>query len=204
MRILALDLATETGAADGLTTDQKPRLWSWYLADAGEGRPRRLAFLRRFVDSYLAEFKPDLVVFELPLNIATIASMMAKGIYVTKEDTLAFLRGSIGVVECCAGFAGVEIRGVDIKTARKHLTGRATYPDGGAKDATMRACRALGWNAANHNESDAAALWSLAVGQSNPKMAAAVRAAMGGEDATGAPPAVKRKRGSRGDLFGPT
>ncbi len=201
VRICALDLATSTGAADGLVGDQKPRLWTWCLSDAGEGRPERLAYLRRFVDSYIAECQPDQIVYEKPLGIAVIASMMAKRIYMTSEDTLAFLRGSVGVVESCAGFAGIPVHGLDIKAARGHLVGQRTFKDGNAKDATMRACRALGWAPENNDESDAAALWSLACGQANPRLAAALgRAHMAAKDT---PVVTRASRGAKAlPLFG--
>ena len=149
------------------------------MDDAGEGRPRRLAYLRRFCDAYFAQTKVDEVVIELPLPLSAMASMArgGKGV-VTKEATVLLLRGGIGVVESCAAFAGIPVvRGLDIKTARKHLLGRATFPAGEAKAATIRGCRALGWLVANDNEADAGALWSLAAGESNPLMAAATRAA---------------------------
>jgi len=178
--IAAFDVATACGCADGVAGAGKPRFWTWYLSDAGEGRPRRLAYLRRFCDAYFAEQKVDEVVYELPMGIGTIARMMAAGKFKTSDEVLMTLRGAIGVLECCAAHAGVPIvRGIEIKDARKHLLGRATFKDGKAKEMTIRGCRSLGWEVENDNEADAGALWSLAVGQSNPLYAAATRAALG-------------------------
>lgn len=181
--IAAFDLATATGCADGYPDQKAPRLWSWYLDDAGGERSARLAFLWRFCDAYFQQQRAqcggvDEVVYELPMNIATIAGAMARGQFRTSEETLGTLRGSIGVLEACAAHHGIKsIRGMDIKDARKHVTGHRTFPKGiDAKAMTMRAVAALGWAPENNNESDAAVLWALAAGQSNPLLAQATRA----------------------------
>ena len=181
--IAAFDLATATGCADGYPSQQAPRLWSWYLDDAGGFRPARLAYLWRFCSTYFEQQRAlgqpvDEVVYELPMNIGTIANAMARGSFVTSEETLATLRGSIGVLEAAAANVGIQtIRGMDIKDARKHVTGQRTFPKGvDAKAMTMRAVVALGWRPENNNESDAAVLWALAAGQASPAAAATTRA----------------------------
>lgn len=200
--VAAFDLATATGGAHGEVGDSRPLLWSWLLSDAGTERPARLAHLGRFLLAYFAEFKPALVVYEKPLGIAVIANMMGKGIYATSEDTLALLRGSIGVLEaiaCMNGLAPENVRGIDIKDARGHLCGQRTFAKGTAKDATMRAAGALGWAPENDNEADAAALWSLACGQLNPRYAAALgRAHLAAKDPM---PAKLREKKVRKDLL---
>lgn len=199
--IAAFDLATVTGCADGRAGDRNPRLWSWDLHDGGDDRPRKLAYLRRFLDAYFAETQVDEVIYELPMNIGTIASMMKRGIFVTSEDVLMMLRGLIGVLEASAAHHGLPVRGIDVKDARKHLTGQRTFPDGTAKQATLRACRALGWPAETDNESDAAALWSLACGQANPRIAAAMtRAHMAAKEPAPTPGRKKRPL-TAGPLF---
>jgi hypothetical protein len=203
--IAAFDVATATGCCDGFADGgTPPRFWTWRMEDAGNGRPRRLAYMRRFLDSYFAQQRVDEVVYELPLSIGFIVQMMKNGKFVTSEDVLMMLRGQIGVLECCAAYAGVPtVRGIDIKDARKHLTGQRTFPDGNAKDMTTRACRMLGWAVENADEADAGALWSLACGQHNPRLAAATRAAHMGADADAAESPRSRKRRPRNaGLFG--
>lgn len=173
--IAAFDLASATGCADGRVGDQKPRLWSWYLTDAGGERPARLALLRRFCDKYFEEFKPDKVAYELPMSIAVISGMMAKGKFLTSENVLATLRGAIGVLECCAAHAGItHIEGINVNDARKHFCGRRTFPKGTGKEEVAKVCRSLGYNAESDNESDAAAIWSLMCAKDNPRIAAAL------------------------------
>lgn len=173
--VAAFDLATATGVADGRVGDAAPRLWTWYLDDSGGERPARLAHLDKFLAAYFDKFKPDVVVYERPLGIAAIAGMMKNKIFITNEKTLGLLRGAIGVLEARACAAGVpQIIDVGIQEARKHLCGQARFPEGGAKAATIRACRALGWAPEDDNQADAAALWSLTCGRNNPRIAAAL------------------------------
>lgn len=175
MNILALDLATTTGGADG-APGSKPRLWTWVLSDGGDDRPSRLGYLQRFLTAYFAENPTDEMVYEKPLGIAMIANMFARKIFVTNEDTLGMLRGAIGVAEACAAVAGVPIiRSMDVQDARKHLLGQRRFgTKNEGKQLAFAACKSFGWAPANLDEADAAALWSLACGQHNPRLAAAM------------------------------
>lgn len=203
MLIVAFDIATLTGACHGVVGDAKPLLWTWNLTDGGDERPSRLAHLDRFLTAYFADFKPAIVAYEKPLGIAVIAGRMAHGIYNINEDTLAMLRGAIGVLEARAAAAGVpKIIQVDIKDARGHLCGQRTFPKGqDAKAATMRACAALGWRPASNDESDAAAIWSLVCAQENPAMANLTRAHLAAKDVTIGRKSERVARQSAGPLF---
>jgi hypothetical protein len=197
--IATFDVATATGCCDGFADNgAPPRFWSWHLSDAGDGRPRRLAYLRRFCDAYFLQQRVDEVVIELPLPIVVAARIGSD------DSTQLLLRGGFGVVEACAAFAGVPvIRGLDIKAARGHLLGRRTFPAGEAKKATMRGCRALGWAVDDDNQADAGALWSLAAAEYNPRLAALTRAAHMGADAdTAESPRSRKRRPRNAGLFG--
>lgn len=175
--IAAFDLATATGVADSHHGIDKPRLWTWHLDDAGSERAPRLGYLWRLLDAYFAEVKHIgpagvIVAYELPLSIGVIANRMKAGIFNTSEATLATLRGSIGVLEACASHHGItDIRPIVVQDARKHLTGQRTFRDIDPKDAVMKAAGSLGWDPQNDNEADAAAIWSLVLGLSNPRLA---------------------------------
>lgn len=174
MLVTTFDVATQVGAAHGSVGDPKPRLWTWCLIDGGAERHQRLAYFDRYLQAYFAEYHPDVVAFEKPLGIAAIAAMMNKGKFLTSEDTLALLRGALGILEARASAAGVpQIIGIDIKSARGHLVGQRTFPKGqDAKAATMRAAMALGWEPENNDEADAAAIWALVCAQIDPARAA--------------------------------
>lgn len=172
--IVAFDIATLTGCADG-RTGARPRSWSWDLADAGKARPARLAMLRDYADRYFAEHKPDCVFYEKGLPIAALFAQVAKGGMQAAfrmgatDETIGFLRGAIGVLEASASKARIPyIEGVDVQAARRSLTGIGRFPKGEGKDIVFEFCRRLGWNPANMDESDAMAIWAAGCGQMSP------------------------------------
>ena len=165
MLITGLDIATSCGAADGVP-GSRPRFWTWNLRKAGEGRPARLALLMAYVMRYLDENRPDGVFYEAGMTMRVALSVGAT------DETLAFLRGSIGVVEACCARAKVPtIQAVDVQAARKHFTGRASFPKGKSKGMVYSHCRALGWTPANQDESDAGAIFSYGCAQMDPRAA---------------------------------
>lgn len=202
MNVSAFDIATCTGVCDG-SVGETPRLFSWWLVDGGDERPQRLAHLDRFLTAYFNEFKPEIVAYEKPLSIAVIAGRMKHGIYNINEDTLAMLRGAIGVLEARAAAAGIpRIIQVDIKDARKHVCGQRTFPKGqDAKAATMRAIAALGWRPETNDEADSAAIWALVCAQENPAMASITRAHLAAKDMTIGRKSERVARQSAGPLF---
>ena len=92
------------------------------------------------------------------------------------EETIALLRGAIGVVESCAVHHGVQIvEPVSVQDARQALTGKRTFPrvkgKSTAKDAIMDTARMLGVDVATDHESDAFAVWWWAGAKHNPRLA---------------------------------
>jgi hypothetical protein len=165
MRILALDLATTTGCADG-DPSAHPRCWTWRLGLAGDSRAAKLSRLLRYMERYLAENRPDAVFYErgLPLGAAHQIGQ--------SEATVALLRGAIGVAEAVAVRVGVpRIEGLSVQEARRHLLGQGRIPAGEGKDAVWRMCRMLGWPVTNTDEADAACIWALGCSLANPRFA---------------------------------
>lgn len=178
MKISAFDFATTVGVCDG-RIGEKPRHFTWFLEDAGEGRPLRLALFRQFCDAYFAEYRPDVVCYEKPLPIAIAVRIGAA------EDVVLMLRGGLGVLESCAAIAGVKrIESIGVQDARKHFTGQRTFKKGEAKAAVMRACSAMGYKVANADEADAVAIWSLACARENPASADLTRAHLEAKNVT--------------------
>jgi hypothetical protein len=166
MLISAFDIATVTGGADG-DPNGKPRAWHWNLKEAGDSRPLKLAMLRDYTDRYLAEHKPDAVFYERGLGLA---AAMEIGM---SDDTMALLRGAIGVVESCAAAARIKrIEAIGVQDARRHLLGAGRIPKGEGKKLVMERCRMLGWAPQNNDQADALCLWSLACAKMSPAMAA--------------------------------
>jgi hypothetical protein len=89
------------------------------------------------------------------------------------EDTVALLRGAIGVLEATAAEAGVHrIEAVAVQDARQSLTGRRTFAKGGeAKLAVISAARSMGVAVATDHEADAYAVFWYASAMHNPRLA---------------------------------
>jgi len=156
------DIATSCGCAHG-APDGKPRLWTWNLANHGKARTDKLAALMRYCERYFATYRVDALFYERGLSLA---AAMEIGM---SDDTMALLRGAIGVVEACAARAGVpRIEAVGVQEARRHLLGPGRIPRGQGKAMVRERCRVLGWRTANDDESDAAAIWSMGVGIMSP------------------------------------
>lgn len=176
--ITAFDVATAVGCCDGRTGVRVPRVWTWRLDDAGKARPYRLAFLRRLLDAYFAEGKPDRVVYEKPMPLGAIMNAKPKSGFVVSDDQMMFLRGAIGVLESCAANAGIPlIEGISVQDARQHLTGQRRFerPAKGqpspAKLAVQRIAGTLGIVCETLDEADAFALWEYDRARANPRLA---------------------------------
>ena len=167
--IAAFDIATAVGACDGLI-GARPRVFTWWLDDAGKSRAVKLCYFRRLLDLYFAEQHVDAVYYEEPMNLR---AMMNMG---TSESTIALLRGAIGVIESCAVHHGVQvIGGISVQDARQALTGRRTFPrvngKSTAKDAIIDVARMLKVDVATEHEADAFAVWNYACAMQNPRIA---------------------------------
>lgn len=164
--IAGFDIATSCGCADGIAGGS-PRAWTWRLAEAGKARPARLALLRDYCDRYFSEHRLDALFYERGLSLAVAMDIGMS------DDTMALLRGAIGVVEACAAKAGIpRIEAVGVQEARKHLLGAGRIPKGEGKTLVRERCRVLGWRAEDNDQSDALAIWSLGCGLTSPAMAA--------------------------------
>ena len=160
--ITGMDIATSCGVADGCP-DSKPRVWTWRLSDYGKARTDKLSALMRYCERYFADNRVDALFYERGLSLAAAMDIGMS------DDTMALLRGAIGVVEACAARAGVpRIEGVGVQEARRHLLGSGRIPRGQGKAMVRERCRVLGWRTANDDESDAAAIWSYGVGIISP------------------------------------
>lgn len=163
MLIVGMDIATQCGVADG-EPGKVPRCFSWDMRKAGDGRPARLAMLAAYWSRYLDENQPDAVFYEAGMGLQ---AAMRVG---TNDDTFALLRGAIGVVEATAYRHRIKvIQAVTVSDARKHFTGRTSFPKGKGKEIVWQHCKLLRWPAKNLDESDAAAIWSLGCALRNPR-----------------------------------
>lgn len=171
--ILALDIATACGCADGAVGDQ-PRIWSWYLADGGASRPDRFLHLAKLLRRYFQTQPCSAVVYELPMPLGMMGNKKDKRIMMS-EANVAFSRGAIGVVEMTCAEFGKPVEGVSVMDARQSVLGWRTNRDKSikTKDRVMRDVRALGMKAEGDNEADSAVIWQYCCNRLNPRLAIA-------------------------------
>ena len=167
--IAAFDVASAVGACDGIV-GRKPRVWTWFLDDAGKSRAIKLCYLRRLLDEYFAAVHVDAIYYEKPVNIRVLMKIGAT------DETVALLHGAVGVLEASAAHHGVSIiEPVSVQDARQALTGQRTFKrvkgKSTAKDAIMDTARMLGVDVATDHEADAYAVWWFACAKHNPRLA---------------------------------
>ncbi len=156
-RILALDIATATGVAEGAPGEQ-PTLRSVRFGEQGASLEASFAAAIAWTEQVLQERRPGMIVFEAPL-----APSFMRGH--TSANTIRKLMGLAAVITGTAHRHGFyNIREATVSDIRRHFLGRRRLRSAEAKKATIARCRELGLNPKNHNESDAAALWFYAAG----------------------------------------
>lgn len=168
--MLALDLATVTGWAEGVF-GEAPRSGSIRLASAGATRAEVLAGAIRFLGERWKAWKPHAVIFEAPLAPSVMAGK-------TNFSTARTLIALPGIVEALCVLKGIwtvrEARVIDVR--KFHLGGNPPGPIG--KKLVMQRMRDLGHEPQDDNESDALALWYYAAAQSDDALHARLRAAL--------------------------
>lgn len=155
MRILALDLATNTGVALG-EPGAIPSCWTEQLGSAGDTHAARFSQGLLFIRQALRSYRPDLIVIEQPIAAG------AKG----GADRIFIAAGLRACIMGEARLASVRCREFAVATVRKHFIGTSRMNRTAAKSATIAECVRRGWIVANDNEADAAALWDLACAKS--------------------------------------
>ena len=167
MRILALDIATQTGIAVGDSTGA-PRAWSIYLGPAPNGH--RFSNALRMAQGLIEGHSPDLVVAEAAIG---------------GKNASAYLIGLVACVEGVCWNRGVKFHHAYPATVRKHFVGKALttrdFPHlkpAAAKKAikaeVIKRCELVGWDVdGDPDAADAAATWDWACAEFAPKYQAA-------------------------------
>lgn len=156
MKILALDVATNTGIAVG-TPGSVPLAWSEHLG--GPPDERRFSQAIRLTDKLIREHKPDFIAVE-----AAVGGPKAS----------AYLISLLACVRGVAWLRQVPSEAMHLGSIRKHFLGKALttrdFPSmthGAAKKAikaeVVKRCELLGWTVQNHDAADAMALLDYAL-----------------------------------------
>lgn len=150
--ILALDVATNTGWAEG-TPGGLPRLGSIRFGDAGGSHEAAFAEAMGWIGERVLAFPPRLLVMEAPLPPSFMRGK-------TNVDTARKLLGLSAIIGGTAHKFGCwNIREASVADVRHYFLGKRNMPGKDAKRATIAKCREMGLEPKNDNEADAAALW---------------------------------------------
>jgi len=164
LAVAAFDLATSTGVCWG-TVGAKPQVMTLDMRAGGPGRAARLAWFFETLTDFFAANKIDIVRYEEPMAIAVANRVGAS------DDTITMLRGAVAILEICAVRAKIfDTQSFTVHQARRHVLGPRP-PKGEGKAMVMKMARTLGVDVEDDNQSDAWALWTLACGHANPRIA---------------------------------
>lgn len=163
MKILALDLSTNTGWACG-ETGCAPRHGTIRLPKTKKDIGRFAYAFEYELTALLGEHKPDRVCFESPIMTAATGIYTARKLYglayhtellcvrlglPCSETHMQTARGTLGAKPLPRKVRGVNGMRMTTKAERrKHI-----------KAEVMRLCRLMGWEPANDDEADALAVW---------------------------------------------
>lgn len=152
--VLAIDLAKQTGTAEGRPGDV-PRLQSLWFGNAGNDHHVFFGNLTAWMAAKLRDNPPDLIAIEEP-----VAPSAAFGH--TSHDTTMMTIGGFAIILGIIVCKQIPFETVRIATWRKHFIGRGNCPTKLAKQMALERCRLLGWDAPDHNAAEAAGIWDYA------------------------------------------
>lgn len=151
--ILALDIATTTGWAEGLP-GERPVSGSIRLAPPGSSHAAVYGAMLAFLGARLSAFRYRMVIFEAPLDPRWKGAM-------TNTNTARLLLGLPAVVEAVAYQTGHMPREATSGDVRKHTLGcRPKAAE--AKPMVIAKAREMGFDPRDDNEADALMLWHYA------------------------------------------
>lgn len=154
--ILSLDLATQTGWAEGNPGDEMPRFGTVRFAPPGASKEEVFAGVLREFTPRFAAFPPRVIVFEAP-------SLFQLRDGKSNPTTVAVLFGIPAIIQALARHFRIPvIREAYPWDVRKHFIGNGRLPRKKAKAAVVAECHRKGWNVANDDEGDACAIWDFA------------------------------------------
>ena len=152
-KILALDVATKTGVAEG-RPGEVPRLQTidFRGKDDLTGLYGRATL---WMATKLRDDPPVLVVIEKPVPPSAAFGH-------TNHDTSMITIGMFGIFCGIVHCKGIHLEIAPISTWRKHFIGKGNYPGPIAKQMALDRCKLLGWDAVDDNAAEAAGIWSWA------------------------------------------
>lgn len=174
--ILALDIATNTGVAQG-RPGETPRASRICFGEDGEAHAKVFARALREFSFLLTDWKPDVVYLEEPLPILGIHQK-------SNSRTIIRLNGLWAIAMTVCELREVRHKTVPVNDVRAAFIGKGRYNRTEAKRRTKGMCKMLGWAANNEDEADALAVWHFASSLEAPDVTRAIPPGMQRKNAT--------------------
>src|SRR6202790_5370466 len=156
-KILALDVATKTGVAEGRPGEVARLQTIDFRGDDGLTGLYGRATL--WMATTLRDEPPDLVVIEKPVPPSAAFGH-------TNADTTLITIGMFGILCGIVHCKSIRLEIAPISTWRKHFLGRGNAPGVLAKEMALERCALLGWGGwgagIDHNAAEAAGIWDWA------------------------------------------
>lgn len=150
--VLALDLATNTGWAEG-EIGALPRFGSTRFAPAGSAPAAIFGGAIQWLGTRLQAFRPHVIAYEAPF-----APSVMRGH--TNANTARILLGLPAVMEGVSYRMGVHnLMEASVGDVRQHFIGTRRLKSAEAKRAVIQRCRDLALDVQDDNQADAVALW---------------------------------------------
>lgn len=154
-KILALDVATKTGVAEG-RPGEVPRLQTIdFRGKKKDDLTALYGFATRWMAEKMRNDPPDLVVIEQPVPPSSAWGH-------TNHDTTLITIGLFGILCGIVHCKRIRLEIAPIATWRKHFLGKGNYPGQIAKKLAIERCQLLLWDAPDHNAAEAAGIFDWA------------------------------------------
>lgn len=151
MIILGLDLANHTGVAVG-DASRAPVCSTEILGEPGTDHGRRFAQCMRVTKRLIERCGVQVVAIEQPIASGVKGS----------QERVQLAMGYRAAVFMAATVTGVLFVEYPVQTIRKSFIGDGSLKRDAAKVRVFNQCARFGWRVANHDESDACAVWQTA------------------------------------------
>lgn len=156
MKILALDIATNTGFAIGDTADLVPAFGSVRFIKPGSSHQALFGNALKWAADFLQRHNPERIIYEAPLQFRGGKS---------RAGNDEILHGLPAVILAAAYYRDIfDIHKAPVRDVRVHFI-RSNPKREFAKQRTIARCKQLGWYVEDDNQADACALWDYACAQ---------------------------------------
>jgi Holliday junction resolvasome RuvABC endonuclease subunit len=151
-RVLALDLATQSGWALGRPGDDRPQSGTVRLAGKGASQDAIFGGALRWLIPFTKDYEFDQLVIEQAVR---------KQQWKSSTDADDITRGLIAIARGVVFERGIyRPTFAPVNSVRQFFLGDGRLERDEAKHRTMQRCAALGWDVADDNEADALAIWA--------------------------------------------